>query len=312
MKTRILRCFTSIMLGLILMVLLTIVVVPVAAQTAPAWDGQSRFTVLLLGMDRRPGARDTLSVRTDVIMVASVDPKTNSIGILSIPRDMHFATAGSSELVPVNTLMVIGENTQVGYGPYLLMDTLQLNLGIYIDAYVAFDFEAFITLVDAVGGVTVDVPYDIFDPTFPDMNYGIESLYFQAGTQTMDGRTALKYARTRHGDNDYRRGERQLQIVGALRDKLTNPVLLQSLINNAPDLVQQLQNNVYTDLVPEQIVFLGLAAMQVPDENIHTGAINLDYSFDFAVSTSKSVRVPDREKLAQLMTAIFGENYWQG
>lgn len=282
-----------------------------AQQNAPQWNGESRFTVLLLGMDRRPGARDTLSVRTDVIMLASIDPRTGSAGILSIPRDMHFAPPGSSDMLRVNTLLVEGEKLQEGYGPYFAIETLQLNLGMYIDAYIAFDFEAFVALIDAIGGVTVNVPYNIADPAYPDMNYGVDPFYLQRGVQTFDGATALKYARTRHGDNDYLRGERQLQIVDAVRQQLSDPAVLQSLLPKAPALFSQFQNNLYTDLSPDQMLLLGIGLLQIPEANIHTGAINIDYSFDYT-SLSGVVRVPDRTKLVELLIEVFGENYWQG
>lgn len=280
--------------------------------TATPWNGQTRYTILVLGMDRRPGARDTLNVRTDVVMLVSIDPKVPRLGILSIPRDMHFAPAGRADLVRVNSLLVEGEKIAEGYGPYLAMETLQLNLGMYIDGYIAFDFEAFTTLVDAIGGIVVDVPQAIYDPTFPDMNYGYDPLVLAAGRQQMDGRTALKYARTRHNDNDYQRGARQLQLVSAIRDRLSDPSVLRDLVDSAPRLTQQLQRNVYTNIPPEQIIFLGLSMMQVPSENVYTGAIGLAESFDYANANGEVVRVPDREKLADLLSQVFGADYMLG
>ncbi len=302
------------LITLCLWVLLGGLAAPLGAQeaAAPPWDGQTRYTILVLGMDRRPGARDTLNVRTDVVIVVSIDPKSRRLGILSIPRDMHFAPAGRADLVRVNTLLVEGEKIAEGYGPYLAMETLQLNLGMYIDAYIAFDFAAFVTLVDAIGGITVDVPQAIYDPTFPDMNYGYDPLVIGAGRQQMDGATALKYARTRHNDNDYQRGNRQLQIVAAVRERLANPAVLRELVDAAPQLVQQLQRNVYTNIPPEQLIFLGLSMMQVPSENVYSGAIGLADSFDYTNMNGEVVRVPDRERLAQLLTDIFGPDYMLG
>ena len=284
------------------------VVVPTEAVE---WDGQSRFTVLVMGMDRRPGARDNLNARTDAIFIISFDPFQERIGIMHIPRDMHMALLeGAESLVRVNTLMVRGESRAEGYGPYFAMETLQNNFGMFIDAYIAFDFEAFINFIDLIGGIEVDVPYIINDPTYPDMNYGFDPLYLTQGLQTFDGRTALQFARTRHGDNDYLRGERQMQVMLAVRDRISNPLIVQELVANADALLESFSGNVYTNIPAEQFAYLGLTMLLINPNNVMTGALNEDYSFPYA-DRGNTVRVPDRELLPQLFTNIFGENYWQ-
>jgi len=275
------------------------------------WNGASRFNILVLGMDRRPGARDNLNARTDAIMLVSFDPQQRRLGILDIPRDMYMALAAADEeLVPVNTLMVRGESRAEGYGPYFAIETLQLNFGMYIDAYMAFDFVAFIEFVDAIGGVTVNVEAPINDPAFPDMNYGYAPLVISRGIHQFDGRTALAYARTRHNDNDYLRGQRQLQVILAIRDRLSDPAALQSLVENVPQLFDTMQGHFYTNLASEDIVRLGLATMQLNGDDIATGSLNEQYSFTYLYH-DQHVRVPDRDLLAQLLTDTFGENYWQ-
>lgn len=284
---------------------------PFPGIAAQPWDGESRYTILVMGMDRRPGARDNLNARTDVIMLVSLDPQQKRLGIMGIPRDMHFGLLDVGELVRVNTLLVRGESRQENYGPAFAIETLQANLGMYIDAYVIFDFEGFIALIDALGGVEVDVPYNISDPTYPDMNYGFDPFYVSAGQNTFDGRTALKYVRTRHGDNDYLRVQRQMQVVEAARDRLRDVTVLQSIIAQAPDLVEALQGNLYTNLGLEQALMLGMATLEIPAENITTGSLDERYSYDF-VSNGETVRVPDRQALVELLISVFGENYWGG
>ena len=293
-------------------------VMPAAAQVdacsrteRAAWDGESRFNILVMGMDRRPGARDNLNARTDAIMLVSYDPQNNRLGILDIPRDMHFAVLNMrEELLRVNTLMVEGEDLQEGCGPFFAMETFQLNLGLYVDAYIAFDFVAFIDFVDSIGGVTIDVPALINDPEYPDMNYGIDSLFIPAGEQEMDGATALAYARTRHGDNDYVRGERQLDVVLAIREQLGNAGIVQTLVENLPDLVESLDGHFYSNLPAEQLSFLGLSMMTLDMENVTTSSLNLEYSFDY-VYRGNRIRVPDREYIAELLVDTFGEDYWR-
>ncbi len=294
-------------------------IIPASAQqssielpTDPVrWDGETRFNLLVMGMDRRPGARDNLNARTDVMMIVSYDPLTRRVGILDIPRDLHVAVINlQDELLRINTLMVEGEAMQEGYGPYFAIDTLQLNFGMYIDAYVAFDFEAFIGFIDAIGGITINVPYEINDPTYPDMNYGYDPFYIGRGVQQIDGETALKYARTRHGDNDYARGERQLQVVTGVFDQLSDPIAMRELIVSVPELLDAFDGHVYTNIATDELIPLGVAMMRVDQENVVVGSINQDYSFNYTYR-GMTVRVPDRERLPQLLVNVFGEDYWR-
>lgn len=293
-------------------------ILPVSAQAdacerseRASWDGESRFNVLVMGMDRRPGARDNLNARTDAMMLVSYDPQNNHLGILDIPRDMHFAVLNMrDDLLRVNTLMVEGESLQEGCGPFFAMETFQLNLGMYVDAYIAFDFVAFIDFVDSIGGVTVNVPSRISDSNFPDMNYGTDALYLSAGRQEMNGSTALAYARTRHGDNDYLRGERQLDVVLGIREQLGDARVIQELVNNLPDLVNSLDGHFYSNLPPEQLSFLGLSMMTLDVDDISTASLNLDYSFDYVYAGNR-IRVPDREFIVELLVETFGEDYWR-
>jgi polyisoprenyl-teichoic acid--peptidoglycan teichoic acid transferase len=277
----------------------------------PAWDGQSRFTMLILGMDRRPGARDTLQVRTDTIILASLDPATQSIGLLHIPRDLHLTPPGSDQFVRANTLMLEGEHLQEGYGPYYAMDAVQYNLGIYIDRYVLFDFEAFIELIDALGGVEITITYNISDPTYPDMHFGFDPFFLSAGRHRLDGETALKFARTRHGDNDYMRGVRQMQLLGAIHEQVARSDSLPRLMMQAPQLMQELRHNVYTDLAVQDIIYLAQYASAIPPEHVVTGAINQEHIILYALPGGTRAYIPDRTKLADLMTSVFGENYFQ-
>ena len=294
----------------LVLIICCVVFIPALAQTEiadstePLWDGQSRFTILVTGLDRRPIEFQSLNYRTDTIMILSFDPATQQIGVLSIPRDMHIAVPESGELIRVNTLFVRGERQGVGRGPEYMVDVMQYNFGIYIDAYVAFDFEAFQTIIDTIGGITIDVPYAISDSRYPDMNWLFDPFWIGAGVQTLDGETALKYARTRLTDSDYRRGERQLLVMMGIRNQLDNEIALQQMLVRAPQLLQDLDGHIYTNISIDQAIPVGLAMMQVPAENIQTGALGLDYSYNWA-----GVRVPDREKLIGLMTETFGENY---
>lgn len=274
------------------------------------WDGASRFTVLVMGLDRRPGEQG-LAFRTDSILLVSLDPISNSLGILSIPRDLYVDVPGYSQLQRVNTPMVLGELRQPGYGPQLAMQTVQYNLGIRVHDYLIVDFSAFVRFIDLIGGIEIDVPYPINDPFYPDMNYGYDPFYIRAGRQVMDGATALKYARTRHGDNDFQRAMRQQAVIHAIRERLLTADALTRLIIQAPAVWAALSEGVYTGLTLEQIIQLALYIRNIPPENIRTGVINEAYTMSWTTPQGAAVLVPDRARLGQLMVEVFGPNYSQ-
>src|SRR5690606_21817688 len=230
------------------------------------WDGVSRFPVIVMGLDRRPG-ETALAYRTDTMMLVSIDPTTKSMGILSIPRDLYVEVPGYSELQRVNTPMVLGELRQPGFGPELVMQTVQYNLGIRIHDYLAVDFNAFVEFIDSIGGITMNVPYNISDPLYPDMNYGYDPFYIRAGEQVLDGATTLKDARTRHGDNDFQRAQRQQDVMYAIRDKNLNPQTLPQIIIQSPSIWTSLSDGLYTGMTYEQIIQFGLYLRDVPADS---------------------------------------------
>lgn len=292
----------------LLALMIPLLAAPVAAQGR--WDGQSRFTILVMGVDRRPNARDNFNTRADTIIILSVDPSNDSIGLMHIPRDMHLAALDSTSLIRANTLMIRGETIQEGYGPFYMMDTIGYNIGMFIDGFIIFDFEAFIGLVDALGGVEVTTNYIINDPTYPDMNLGYDPFYLPSGTHLLDGRTALKFSRTRHGDNDYMRGERQMQVVRALGLKVTDGSILPDLILQAPQLMETFRGHVYTDLTVDELIPLGMFGARVPVESIKTGSISGRYLSNVVVpGTSERVATPNRNTLEQLLRDTFGGDY---
>jgi LCP family protein required for cell wall assembly len=272
------------------------------------WNGSSRFTVLVMGLDRRPGERG-LAYRTDTMMLVSLNPETNELGILSIPRDLYFDVPGYSVPQRVNSAMVLGELEQVNYGPTLAMQTVQYNLGMRVHNYIVVDFQAVIEIIDILGGLDINVPYDIVDYEYPDMNYGYDPLILRAGLQHMNGQTALKFARTRHGDNDFERARRQQMVIYALRDHILDGNLLPQLIVQSPTLLASLEENVYTDLQLDQMIQLALFLKDISQENIRTGVIDSNYIVPWMTSEGASVLVPRRAQLSELLTSVFGADY---
>lgn len=275
---------------------------PTLIPTNEPWEGNERITILLMGIDRRPG--QPFISRTDSIMLLTLDPVNDTAAILSIPRDLYVVIPGHGR-DRINTAFVYGSagNNPVG-GAALAMQTIEYNLGVRVNHYMLVDFSAVINGIDALGGIQVFVPRDLSDPTYPDMNYGFDPLFIPAGMQQMDGELALKYARTRHVDNDFGRAARQQQVVLAVRDKALG-LGLPRMIQVAPDLYRQLENGVRTDLAVDQLVRLATAVNEVPSDAIRTEVLDYQYVNSFTTEQGAQVLILINEQAAPLIQDLF-------
>jgi LCP family protein required for cell wall assembly len=272
------------------------------------WDGQSRVTVLVMGIDKRPGEEGT-GFRADSLILVSMDPVTQRVGMLSIPRDLRVPIPGREGLQPINAAYVFGELERPGFGPRLTADTVQYNLGMQIDHYVVLSFEAVINLIDAIGGITVDVPVTIDDDQFPDLyTFGYDPLHISAGRHDMDGELALKYARTRHQDSDFDRTRRQQQVVMAIRDRVLRPEMLPELVAKAPIIWDEVSKGVITDIPFDQLLSLAWFAKDIPGENISRGAVDGGYILP-TLENGVTVLTINRNNIIELLTQVFGEDY---
>jgi LCP family protein required for cell wall assembly len=286
---------------------------PTVGLDIQPWDGSQRLTILLLGLDKRPWEKGT-AFRTDVMMLVSIDPKTKSIGMLSIPRDL-FVTLPANTIVGnsyglqrINSAYTIGELVKPGYGPQLAMQTVQYNLGMRINDYMVFEFNTVINFIDDIGGVDINVPYTINDPQYPDMYDGYDPLYISAGMTHMNGTLALKYARTRHQTSDFDRVKRQQQVMLAARDRILSANMIPTLITRAPDFWHQLSQTMHSDLNLDQLLQLAMYVKDVQTANIHQGVLDANYSSP-TVYQGADVLVPERSKIGPLLQQIFGANY---
>lgn len=274
------------------------------------WDGKERFTVLLMGLDGRPGEANA-QCRTDTLMVISIDPVNSRIGILSIPRDTYVEVPGYAGLRRINEACPLGNFYLPGNGPKLAMQTVQYNFGIRINDYIMVNFDTFTKIIDRIGGVDVQVERTINDPTYPDMYYGYDPFYIEAGFQHLDGATALKYARSRHGSDDIDRGRRQQQIIFAVRSKILSANMVDDLLGQSLAIWNDLEAGIDTGLSLEQLVRLALYAKNIPSENIKSAVVDWNYLRSYRTETGADVVVPERNKLIPLMLEVFGEGYNQ-
>lgn len=179
------------------------------------------LTLLITGVDARNG--EGYQTRTDSVILANFAPSRVQVSLLSIPRDL-FISVPRYGLQRINTVNALGEQESSGRGNTLLMESIEQSFGITPTRYARLNFSGFVNLIDAVGGVTIDVPSLLVDTRYPTENNGMMTVRFEAGSQHMDGATALIYARTRQADDDYRRAARQQQVISALSVKLINPI----------------------------------------------------------------------------------------
>ena len=272
------------------------------------WDGRSRFTLLVAGIDRRPD-EGGLAFRTDSMMLISIDPESERIGILSLPRDLYVHIPNYEEQ-RLNAALFFGETQWRGYGPTLLLQTVQANLGIRVRAYALLDFSAFIALVDAVGGIDVILEEAIDDPAYPDLYRGYDPFYLSAGAHHLDGEDALKFARTRHGGSDMQRSARQQQVLFALRERIQRLRLLPVLLARIPSLLASLRDSLYTNLDLDDMVSLAWYLKDFSAEDIETAVLRAPYVTDWVrPEDGQHVLVPDQLLMWQLMSQLFGPNY---
>lgn len=277
---------------------------PTPLPTLAAWEGSDRVNILLLGIDRRPG--EAFVSRTDSMMVISVNPETDGVSVLSIPRDLYVQIPGYGQ-DRINTALVYGAR-EGDYldGAALAMQTVSSNLNIPIHHFVLVDFSAFVRVIDLLEGIDVQVPYDINDPLYPDMDYGYDPLYIPAGLQHFDGETALKYARTRHADSDFNRAYRQQQVLFAARNKAMS-LGFGDLLLRAPSLYREVESGIRTDLSLEQMLRLAKTVGDIPSENMRNEVLDQDYVTSYRTPAGASVLLLNMDTALPFIQSLFAD-----
>lgn len=279
-----------------------VVVLPAAADLPP-WSGVERVNVLLMGVDQR--CDETGPTHSDTIMIASIDPLAKRVALMSLPRDLWVEVPGFGP-DRINTAYFKGQVYEYpGGGAQLAAETVEAFLGIEIDYYLTVDFQAFVDVVNLIGGITIDVPETIVDPTYPDSCYGYDPFTIQPGRQLLDGATALKYARTRAtlgGDVD--RAGRQQEVILAAREQVSLGNL-PTLLLSVPQLWQSLQDNIATNLDLEQILQLGRLALDIPRSNVSNVVMGYDYVNPATTPDGQQVLIPIPDKIRTLQSELF-------
>ncbi len=224
-------------------------------------EENDRVNILLLGMG---GEGHDGAYLTDTIMLASFQPSTKRVSMVSIPRDLVSPVSGWRK---INSVNAYAEQKTPGSGGEATSQAISDLLQIPIDYYVRADFNGFVNIINELGGIEINVENNFDDYTYPaygqedNPNYyaRFEHLHFDKGWQSMNGSMALKYARSRHSSSsegsDFARAKRQQLVLEAVKEKLLssrtllNPVTVTKLAN-------QFNKNISTNLSTWEILRL--------------------------------------------------------
>lgn len=275
---------------------------PDSGPTPEPWDGNSRVNILVMGVDYRDWQDGNDAPRTDTMILVSIDPSTRSAGMLSIPRDLWVNIPGFDPN-KINMAYRLGELYEVpGGGPGLAMRTVEQFLGMHVQYYAQIEFRAFERAIDEIGGVKVNVPYELeVDPLGDNNNKVLEP-----GVQTLPGDLALAYARARNTiGSDFDRADRQQQVIMGIRDRVLNKDTLLTLISKAPVLYTEISSGVHTNLTLSQAIQLAWLVPQLPEENIKRGVIGPN-QVEFATSfDGQDILRPLYEEIRLLRDEVF-------
>lgn len=237
--------------------------------TPPPWDGASRVTILVMGLDYRDWELGEGPPRTDTMILLTIDPLTKTAGMLNVPRDLWVSIPGF-EYGRINTAYPLGISFDVpGGGPELAKQTVESLLGIPIDYYAIIDFYAFEQFIDELGGINMTVYNEISIDPIGKAN----TIIMEPGNYLFDGPSALAYARARHTEGgDFDRAQRQQQVILAIRDRIVElgPA---KIVARAPALYNKITSGIHTDLSLDDALRLGWLALDIPISTIQRGAI---------------------------------------
>ncbi|GHO43934.1 hypothetical protein KSX_20970 [Ktedonospora formicarum] len=269
-----------------------------------------RVNILLLGSDNDGKGNDGKSgsplAQTDIVV--TIDPSTNYVGMLSIPRDMRVYIPGNSA-GKMDFAFSYGYQSGASKDPYadaagLAEATVEKNFNIHIDYYAWVGLDGFIKVINTAGGVDVDALHPMVDDVYPnDVKtndiYGFKRLYVAPGPQHMSGIEALEYVRTRHSDlgGDFGRSVRQQQILTALKGKLQSS----DTVNKLPEYAKDLTGYLRTDMQIPDVIKMANFARTIDAAKINKLVLSPPYSTSISGSSDYAplcgTILPDLQKM---------------
>ena len=268
----------------------------------------ARVNVLMIGVD---SAEDRNTMLTDTMLVISVDPTTGDVAMVSFPRDIadFELPDGRTFTGKINSLMAWARHHPKEFpdGPLpTLANSLGYLLGIPIHYYAAIDLAGFSRMIDVVGGVTVNNPKPINDPTYGWLD-GHKGFRLSAGKHRLDGEEALAFVRTRKGlgDSDFGRARRQQELLLALRREVAKPDTLARI----PELTKAAGKTVNTNFPPDRVgEFIDLA-LALDLDNIEQVVLGPPYTKRAKGPDVTDYRIRlDMDKVAEISKKLFGNS----
>lgn len=273
---------------------------PTPAATPPPLQSNQPINILLLGSDNDQKFQPD-AVLSQTMIVASVDPARHQVTLLSIPRDLWVPIPGHGD-AKIDLAYKLG-------GAALARATVEQRFKIPIHYYAWVGLSGLVRVIDRVGGVDVDVLHPVLDDNYPDdfsgSGYGTERVYLAAGPQHLDGRHALQYVRSRHGDllSDFGRSVRQQEVLLALQQRTAGMNLVASL----PDFARDLNGHVKTDLDLVRLSQLGLFVRGLHGSDVHQAFI-YPYVHDAVAPDGEAILVADWPAVTRYLRDLFGAN----
>lgn len=244
-----------------------------------AKEDKNKINILVVG--RGWGSHEAPDL-TDTIILMSLNKEEETVAMLSIPRDLYVKYSGNKKW-KINRLYEDSISRQ--WSVVLAMDSLSEKVEEIsweeIDYFVNLDFKGFIDLIDTVWGVEIEVPETFIDYEYPDNNLWYTTFILRKWEWTLDGETALKYARSRHSTSDFDRSLRQQQIINALKEKMVSLDYLTSPTKIAA-LYETFQKDIQTDIPLTKIVQIALIIKDVKRSDIVSANINDSCFFERA------------------------------
>lgn len=249
---------------------------------APQISEGEPANILLMGIDARPGQE--FNTRTDSMILACVDPARSHVALISIPRDSRVELK-NGYYDRINAANVIG-------GPRASVQAVEKLVGVDVDYYVMVNFQNFASIIDTLGGVTIDVEKRMYKPS--------EGINLKPGVQRLNGHDALAYVRFR-GDalGDISRTQRQQKFLKALAEEMVKGKTILKL----PALVPDLAGNVTTNMSTRNMVAVAEMARSYKPADLVCQT--LPGYFWTEPGTGKSYWKVDEEKAARLVAALF-------
>lgn len=255
---------------------------------------QSSFNVLLLGID----ARAKESSRTDIMIVAHIDPTNHTVNLVSIPRDtrVHLPGVGYTK---INHAHFLGQESGGNKaGTEASIQAVSNLLGIPINYYFKMNFEGFIHFIDTIGGVEVDLPNEI---RLEKPLQGRDIITLPAGKQTLDGHLTLDFVRERYSlsNGDFGRQSSQIMVLKLVAEKLTQ----MSYIPKLPKLFAQVEQDVIdTNFDNSDLISLAWLYSRVEDDQVQYSQLpgHSEYMLDPLVGSKLYYWVPSKEGIEHI------------